>query len=66
MSGPGKRVVPVSTDETSGGEVVAAFTPLEVGEYVVDVRVGSVRVPGSPFRSVTYLLYLPICCFIRI
>ncbi|KAK3870873.1 hypothetical protein Pcinc_023943 [Petrolisthes cinctipes] len=54
ITGPGKRVVPVSTDETSGGEVVAAFKPLEVGEYVVDVRVGSVRVPGSPFRCYVY------------
>lgn len=43
-------MVPVATNDTSDGDVMAAFTPLEVGEYLVDVRVGDARVPNSPFR----------------
>ncbi|XP_066943284.1 filamin-A isoform X1 [Macrobrachium rosenbergii] len=54
ITGPGKRQVPVETQGTSEGEVLAAFTPLQVGEYIVDVRVGDTRVPGSPFRCYVY------------
>ncbi|KAK8743524.1 hypothetical protein OTU49_001121 [Cherax quadricarinatus] len=54
ITGPGKRVVPVATQDTSGGDVMAAFTPQDVGEYLVDVRVGDTRVPGSPFRCYVY------------
>ncbi|XP_068231445.1 filamin-A isoform X3 [Palaemon carinicauda] len=54
ITGPGKRLVPVETQGTSEGDVMAAFTPLQVGEYIVDVRVGDSRVPGSPFRCYVY------------
>nr|XP_045601850.1 filamin-A-like isoform X1 [Procambarus clarkii] len=54
ITGPGKRMVPVATNDTSDGDVMAAFTPLEVGEYLVDVRVGDARVPNSPFRCYVY------------
>ncbi|XP_045132539.1 filamin-B-like isoform X2 [Portunus trituberculatus] len=54
ITGPGRRPIPVWTDEIGSGELLAGFTPQEVGEYVVDVQAGGGRVPGSPFRCYVY------------
>ncbi|ROT70239.1 putative filamin-A isoform X1 [Penaeus vannamei] len=51
---PGKRHVPLALNQVAEGEVMAAFTPQQVGEYLVDVRVKDTRIPGSPFRCYVY------------
>ncbi|XP_047474159.1 filamin-C-like [Penaeus chinensis] len=54
ITGPGKRHVPLALNQMAEGEVMAAFTPQQVGEYIVDVRIKDTRIPGSPFRCYVY------------
>ncbi|XP_042865445.1 filamin-A-like isoform X5 [Penaeus japonicus] len=54
ITGPGKRHVPLALNKVAEGEVMAAFTPQQVGEYLVDVRIKDTRIPGSPFRCYVY------------
>ncbi|XP_046393064.1 filamin-A isoform X2 [Ischnura elegans] len=56
VTGPSRRTVPVRIihSSISNREITAQYTATEIGEHLVDVRIGDTKVPGSPFRSYAY------------
>ncbi|XP_071442492.1 filamin-C isoform X2 [Hetaerina americana] len=56
VTGPSRRSIPVRMGHSSIGsrEITAHYTATEIGEHLVDVRIGDTKLPGSPFRSYAY------------
>lgn len=48
--GPGRKNISFNVEEEREGELLVSFKPMLVGEYLVDIRVGQEKIPGSPFR----------------
>ncbi|XP_035712922.1 filamin-A isoform X3 [Folsomia candida] len=54
VTGPAKNVVHSSIQTPSDNKFLGEYVPLEVGDHTVDVSIGGVVVPGSPFLVKAY------------
>ncbi|OQR79827.1 hypothetical protein BIW11_05461, partial [Tropilaelaps mercedesae] len=54
VSGPGSDRVPAKMVGNPHIGYTVEYTPTEVGDYLVDLRVNQIPVPGSPFISKVY------------
>ncbi|XP_049948482.1 filamin-A [Schistocerca serialis cubense] len=52
--GPSRRILPVNVNAQGGGHYSVQFTPVDVGDHSVEVKLGNVHVEGSPFLVKAY------------
>lgn len=54
ITGPNRKPVPAYVNNPRKGVFLATYTPLDVGDHFVEVRMNNVALPGSPFLVKAY------------
>ncbi len=54
FAAPSDRTLRARVESTSNHKVKAEFVPIEVGAHCINVTVGDILLPGSPFACAVY------------